>query len=626
MDYFRNHQAKRHISRRDWNFAPLFALAVLLILPLASCGGSGSSSSGGPVANAGGPYFTNVGQAITLSGSGSSAPSGQSLAYSWNFGDGTTGTGVSPSHTYTISGDFTLALTVTDTSGATNMTTVGIQVFPSPVANPGGPYSGTVGQSITFSGAGSSAPPGDTLGYAWNFGDGGTGSGVAPSHAYGATGTFTVSLTVTDNTSGANSNTTKAVISAGGSVVPAGAASNVTVMAMTSASSNMQRFAYVASSTGNTEITLSTEVVDAATGLLIPTSNPTLTLDGQLALSGIALDPTSKFLYLYGGTTILNFVVDPVSGALTQQGSIVTNGNVQSGGLLVFPPAGGFALLPTADASKANSTDADIVTVYSVDPTTGVLTSTGTFSSQVQNPNAAATDTLGKYLYVFGTEAGSTDGPSRIAGFSINQQTGALSPLPGSPFAVASRITAVAMAVDHTGRFFYAAGSSAITATATVSTFSMNGGTGALTELSNSPISVGSASSSAVSLSLDPSGAFAYVMTSAPVSESTAQQAIQVFSLDAATGAPALINTQLVGTFALNSAAVGGATVISSPVVSNVQGTPASKAISSSGNEAGRGKFLYVTNPSDGSVLVFLIDAATGLLNSVSPITTSKNQ
>src|SRR4029079_14531769 len=50
-----------------------------------------------------------------------------------------------------------------------------------------------------FNGAGSSDPDGTIAGYAWTFGDGATGAGATPSHTYAAAGTFTVTLTVTDN-------------------------------------------------------------------------------------------------------------------------------------------------------------------------------------------------------------------------------------------------------------------------------------------------------------------------------------------------------------------------------------------------------------------------------------------
>jgi PKD repeat protein len=56
-------------------------------------------------------------------------------------------------------------------------------------------YAGT---AIVFSGAGSTDAEGAIAAYAWTFGDGGTATGVSPSHTYASAGTYTVGLTVTD--------------------------------------------------------------------------------------------------------------------------------------------------------------------------------------------------------------------------------------------------------------------------------------------------------------------------------------------------------------------------------------------------------------------------------------------
>lgn len=76
-----------------------------------------------------------------------------------------------------------------------------------PVANPGGPYQGATGQPVTFNGSGSSDPNGNNLTYAWNFGDGGLGSGASPTHTYALAGTYLVTLTVTDDGTPSLSNT-----------------------------------------------------------------------------------------------------------------------------------------------------------------------------------------------------------------------------------------------------------------------------------------------------------------------------------------------------------------------------------------------------------------------------------
>jgi C1A family cysteine protease/PKD repeat protein len=61
------------------------------------------------------------------------------------------------------------------------------------------PTTGNVPLLIDFDGSGSSDPDGMIASYAWTFGDGTSGSGMACSHTYNAAGTFTATLTVTDN-------------------------------------------------------------------------------------------------------------------------------------------------------------------------------------------------------------------------------------------------------------------------------------------------------------------------------------------------------------------------------------------------------------------------------------------
>ena len=79
----------------------------------------GSTNDQLPVANAGGPYQGEAGIALTLDGSLSSDDIGI-IDYTWDFGDGTTGSGVFVDHTYQTDNIYTARLTVMDSSGQTN--------------------------------------------------------------------------------------------------------------------------------------------------------------------------------------------------------------------------------------------------------------------------------------------------------------------------------------------------------------------------------------------------------------------------------------------------------------------------------------------------------------------------
>lgn len=81
-----------------------------------------------------------------------------------------------------------------------------------PSALAGGPYSGRTGTPVQFNGSGSYDLEGPVDSYQWNFGDNTFGSGPAPAHTYNIAGTYTVTLTVTDNGGLTTTGTTTATI------------------------------------------------------------------------------------------------------------------------------------------------------------------------------------------------------------------------------------------------------------------------------------------------------------------------------------------------------------------------------------------------------------------------------
>ena len=77
-----------------------------------------------------------------------------------------------------------------------------------PVASPSAsPLSGPSPRAVTFDGTGSTDQDSDTLSYAWNFGDGATGTGAIAYHTYTTGGLYTATLTVTDGKGGSDTDT-----------------------------------------------------------------------------------------------------------------------------------------------------------------------------------------------------------------------------------------------------------------------------------------------------------------------------------------------------------------------------------------------------------------------------------
>ena len=141
-----------------------------------------------------------------------SESSGVQLTYDWDFGDGWTGSGITPTHTYSVEGTYEVTLTVTDkfeVSGTLTkpVTVTGTTGNSPPVAS--FTYSSTE-LTCDFDASGSYDPDGSITAYAWDFGDESTGSGVTTTHTYSAEGTYEVTLTVTDN-EGATSTTSQNV-------------------------------------------------------------------------------------------------------------------------------------------------------------------------------------------------------------------------------------------------------------------------------------------------------------------------------------------------------------------------------------------------------------------------------
>ena len=152
------------------------------------------------------PEFAIVDQIIDFNGSSSYDPSGgYFISYYWLFGDGDTGYGVTQSHTYSSAGTYTVNLTVMNNHNITDTNSQEITITSttsntSPIASFTSTHtSPSVNQSVTFDASNSTDPDGIITNYIWDFGDDTTGAGMTTTHSYITDGTYTVTLTVTDN-------------------------------------------------------------------------------------------------------------------------------------------------------------------------------------------------------------------------------------------------------------------------------------------------------------------------------------------------------------------------------------------------------------------------------------------
>ncbi|WP_448231840.1 PKD domain-containing protein [Microbacterium lacticum] len=144
--------------------------------------------------------------ACAFDGSGSSDPDGSIASFAWDFGDGGTATEASPTHQYVASGSYSVSLTVTDDRGGSNTVSHPVEVTVPVNADPVAGFESSCDASgaCAFDGSGSSDPDGSIASFAWDFGDGGTATEASPTHQYVASGSYSVSLTVTDDRGGSN--------------------------------------------------------------------------------------------------------------------------------------------------------------------------------------------------------------------------------------------------------------------------------------------------------------------------------------------------------------------------------------------------------------------------------------
>jgi YVTN family beta-propeller protein len=334
------------------------------------------------------------------------------------------------------------------------------------------------------------------------------------------------------------------------------------------------------------------------------------------------------------GTAIITvFNPGPGGGSSNTSTFTITAGGVSPHSVAV-DPSGKFAYV--ANEGCGNSTFGN-VSMYTINPTTGVLTPIGPpVNSNDEGANAVAVSPAGKFAYV--TNWGEGDTAGSVSAYTIDVTTGALTPMgtiaaPCAPPPSPGGCAPYSVAVDPSGKFVYVANEGGFAPTS-VSMYGVNATTGALT-------SVGTiaAGGRAVSVTVDPSGKFAYVANWSDPYGSAGN--VSMYTIDATTGAltykagiaagttPASVALDPTGKFAYVTNS--GSNDISMYTINATTGTLTSTGVIAAGTGPSSvvvdpsGKFAYVTNSGSNNVSMYAIDATTGTLTSTGVIAAGTN-
>ena len=132
-----------------------------------------------------------------------SSPNFNAASYLWTFGDGQTSALANPSHTYSVPGLYTVTLEVTEARGCVySYSQTNLMDVRGPIVNfTSTPAQICAGASVTFTNTSTKAAndPATSNTYLWTFGDGNTSTTENTTNTYIGTGSYNVTLQVTDN-------------------------------------------------------------------------------------------------------------------------------------------------------------------------------------------------------------------------------------------------------------------------------------------------------------------------------------------------------------------------------------------------------------------------------------------
>ena len=182
--------------------------ALLLMILLSACSGGGDEGNEPEIFNQPpNAVFTQscVQLLCNFDASTSSDADGSIASYSWTFGDGAIGSGISSSHSYVSAGDYSITLTIIDNQGGNGSTSSLLMITSNNQAPTAAFTQSCIKLICSFDATASSDVDGNIVNYSWDFGDGTSATGITLTHEYSSFGSFIATLTVLDNESASNS-------------------------------------------------------------------------------------------------------------------------------------------------------------------------------------------------------------------------------------------------------------------------------------------------------------------------------------------------------------------------------------------------------------------------------------
>lgn len=599
---------------------------------------------------------------VHFDGSGSSDPDGSIAAYTWDFGDGSSGTGPIIDHTYPTAGAFTATLTVTDTAGTRSSAQSSIRVTSTRGAlftddfnrttGLGSNWRQLVGSTTTDGSFAVSAGATNAAAVVPSLG---TDDYVVESTLIIPPGSLYSGIVARGrNDSSFTSDLYAAQLSSNGTAnlyrrnagtwtllksAPAGVVVNkaYTLRLRVSGSNPVNlELSVDGSSLINFSDSAASRILSGVPGIL--NYNPGVKYDRWTVYAATNVFPTARI------TASPTFGPPPLTVRLNGSASSDSDGTITSyiwnfgdGASGTGPTAdhtyaaaGTYAvtLTVTDDAGAAASahtsvvagsdpsvvprfayaanSDSNDVTMYTVDPASGLLTKIGSITAGAQ-PYSVAVDPKGRFVYA-GNFAS-----NNVSVYRIDQGSGRLT----SVGAVQTGTSPYSIAVDPSGQFAYVANENSST---DVWMYRIDQTSGALTL-----IGTVDAGTSPISITVHPSGQFAYVAN-------TISNNVSMYRLDGTTGKLTLLGYAIGGS-GTNSVAVHPSGKFAYTVSYNANDVwiysvdAATGVLTKTGSIAAgsrpfsvtvdpSGRFAYVAN-SGGNVSMYRIDGATGALTSL---------